>query len=73
MGTHLIGVICVRLPEEEALEVSIAVGRTIHADPRCIVSCCISVGKFRGLLRGEIFHEEYVNKAIERAYEWVLS
>jgi len=73
MRTHLIGVICVGLPEEAAWEVSIAVGRTTHADLRCVVSCCISVGIIRGLLRGETFLETYVNEAIERAYEWVLS
>lgn len=73
MRTHPIGVICIGFPEEEAWEVSIAVGRTTHVDPRCVVACCISVGIIRGLLRGEIFLEEHVNEAVERAYEWVLS
>ncbi|KAF2792743.1 ADP-ribosylglycohydrolase [Melanomma pulvis-pyrius CBS 109.77] len=73
MRTHPIGVICVGLPEEEAWKIAAAVGRTTHVDPRCVVACCISVGMIRGLLRGEILTEAHMNKAIERAYTWVLS
>jgi len=73
MRTHPIGVIGVGLSEERTWEVAAAVGRTTHVDPRCVVSCCISVGIIRGLLRGEILTEKHLDEAIERAYEWVFS
>ncbi|KAF1992930.1 ADP-ribosylglycohydrolase [Amniculicola lignicola CBS 123094] len=73
MRTHPIGVFCVGLSEEAAWKVAADIGRTTHVDPRCVVSCCISVGLIRGLLRGEIQTEEDLDKAIERAYDWVLS
>lgn len=73
MRTHPIGVIGVGLPEEEVWKLATNVGMTTHADPRCTVACCISVGLIRGMLRGEISSEEHVNEAIERAYAYVLS
>lgn len=73
MRTHPIGVICVALPEEEAWKVAASVSKTTHVDPRCVVSCCISVGLIRGLLRGEILSEEDMDKAIERAYDWMFA
>ena len=73
MRTHPIGVIAVGCAEEEAWQLSVDVGRTTHVDPRCVVSCCISVGLIRGLLRGEILDEENVDAAIERAYKWVYA
>ncbi|KAF2187880.1 ADP-ribosylglycohydrolase [Zopfia rhizophila CBS 207.26] len=71
MRTHPIGVMCIGLSEEEALKIAAEVGRTTHVDPRCVVACCISVGLIRGILRGGIRSEEHVDKAIERAYDWV--
>jgi ADP-ribosylglycohydrolase len=73
MRTHPIGVIGIGFSEEETWILATGVGRTTHVDPRCTVSCCISVGLVRGILRGEILSEEDVDKAIERAYEWVHS
>ncbi|ORY18500.1 ADP-ribosylglycohydrolase-domain-containing protein [Clohesyomyces aquaticus] len=73
MRTHPIGVICLGLSEEEAWTLAVEVGCTTHVDPRCVVSCCISVGLIREMIRGEILNEEDVDKAIERAYNWVRS
>lgn len=73
MRTHPIGVIGVGLPEEEVWRLAASVGMTTHADPRCTVACCISVGLIWGLLRGEITTMEHVDAAIERAYNWVVS
>ncbi|KAH6629385.1 ADP-ribosylation/Crystallin J1 [Boeremia exigua] len=71
MRTHPIGVIGVNLTEEQTWRLSVQVGRTTHVDPRCVVSCCISVGVIRQLLRGQIQTEKDMNAAIERAYDWV--
>lgn len=71
MRTHPIGIIGVGMSEEACWRLAADVGRTTHADPRCTVACCISVGLIRGLLRGEIGTGNDVNKAIERAYDWV--
>ncbi|KAF2265901.1 ADP-ribosylglycohydrolase [Lojkania enalia] len=73
MRTHPIGVLCLGLNEEETWRIAADMGRTTHVDPRCVVSCCISVGLIRGILRGEILDESHVDAAIERAYDWVLS
>lgn len=73
MRTHPLGVICLGLEEEQTWILTADVSRTTHVDPRCVVACCISVSLIRGMLRGEILDEANVNKAIERAYNWVLS
>lgn len=73
MRTHPIGVIGIGWSEEQTWQLATGVGRTTHVDPRCVVSCCISVGIIRGLLRGEILVESDLDKAIERAYDWVFS
>jgi ADP-ribosylglycohydrolase len=73
MRTHPIGIIGVGMKEEECWTLATNVGMTTHADPRCTVACCISVGLIRGILRGDIATEADVDSAIERAYDWVLS
>ncbi|KAF2731520.1 ADP-ribosylglycohydrolase [Polyplosphaeria fusca] len=73
MRTHPLGIICVGLSEEEAWKLTAEVGMTTHVDPRCTVSCCVSVGLIRGMLRGEVSNEQDVNSTIERAYDWVFS
>jgi ADP-ribosylglycohydrolase len=73
MRTHPIGIICMGIPEEDAWAVAANVSRTTHVDPRCVVSCCISVGIIRAILRGDLLSEEDLNVAIERAYSYVLS
>lgn len=73
MRTHPIGVLGITLSEEEAWRLAAGVGMTTHADPRCTVACCISVGLIRGMLRGEISTEQDVDAAIERAYSFVHS
>ncbi|KAF2122311.1 ADP-ribosylglycohydrolase-domain-containing protein [Lophiotrema nucula] len=72
MRNHSIGLMSVGLSEEQAWKIATDISRTTHVDPRCVVSCCISVGLIRGMLRGEILTEKDVDLAIERAYDWVL-
>ena len=72
MRTHPIGIIGIGLSEIETWRLAVAVGRTTHVDPRCVVACCISVGLVRGMLRGEVVSEAHVDEVVERAYEWVL-
>ncbi|KAH7128677.1 ADP-ribosylglycohydrolase-domain-containing protein [Dendryphion nanum] len=71
MRTHPIGIIGIGWSEEATWQLATGIGRTTHVDPRCVVACCISVGLIRGFLRGDISSEEEVDKAIERAYDWV--
>ncbi|KAF2502342.1 ADP-ribosylglycohydrolase [Lophium mytilinum] len=71
MRTHPIGVMGVGLTEEATWRAATEVGRTTHVDPRCVVSCCISVGLIRGMLRGEVRNEGDVDACIERSYAWV--
>lgn len=71
MRTHPIGVIGVRMSEEEAWDLAVKVGSMTHFDPRCSVSCCIQVALVRGLIRGEIVNKEDVDACIERSYSFV--
>lgn len=73
MRTHPLGIIGIGLSEEAVWKAAAEVGMTTHADPRCTVSCCISVALIRGMLRGEVNGEQDLNSIIERAYEWVSS
>lgn len=70
MRTHPLGIICVGYSIEETFQIATSFSIITHADPRCIVSCCIATGLIRGMLRGEILNEHDVDDLIERAYRW---
>ncbi|KAL2008536.1 hypothetical protein VTN00DRAFT_6730 [Thermoascus crustaceus] len=71
MRTHPLGIICLGKPLNETFRVATDFSIVTHADPRCVVSCCVTTGLIRGVLRGEILGEEDVDKVIEDAFEWV--
>ncbi|KAF3481693.1 uncharacterized protein GIQ15_04452 [Arthroderma uncinatum] len=56
---------------EETFQTATDFSLITHADPRCVVSCCISTGLIRGILRGEILDEKDLDILLESAYKWV--
>ncbi len=73
MRCHPLGVMCLLKSLPETFRVAANFSLITHPDPRCVVSCCISVGLVRGLVLGEIIHEEQVDELIGRVVEWYES
>jgi hypothetical protein len=73
MRTHPLGVICVDKTHGETFRIATEFSLVTHADPRCVVACCISTGLIRGILRGELQSEKDIDAIIEIALEWVTS
>ncbi|KAE8378179.1 ADP-ribosylglycohydrolase-domain-containing protein [Aspergillus bertholletiae] len=71
MRTHPLGIICLGLTLEETFQLAADFSRVTHADPRCIVSCCLSTALIRGMLRGEVTSEQDVDEMITRSALWV--
>ncbi|KAL2864023.1 ADP-ribosylglycohydrolase family protein [Aspergillus lucknowensis] len=71
MRTHPLGVICFDETVEETFRVATDFSRVTHADPRCIVSCCVATGLVRGLLRSEVLAEKDIDQMIESSLSWV--
>lgn len=72
MRTHPLGVICVNeLSLTSTFEIAAKFSIITHADPRCVVSCCVVTGLIRGILKGEVVTEEDVDLIINEAFEWV--
>lgn len=70
MRTHPLGVMGIFRSEEETFRAAAEVGRTTHADLRCVVGCVVGTGLVRGLLRGEVLDEWGVDGVIERGIEF---
>ncbi|KAL4863962.1 hypothetical protein BDV12DRAFT_201606 [Aspergillus spectabilis] len=71
MRTHPLGVICIDKTLNETFLAAIDFSRVSHADPRCIVSCCLATSLVRGLLRGEIRVEHDIECMIDASYAFV--
>ncbi|KAF2759190.1 ADP-ribosylglycohydrolase [Pseudovirgaria hyperparasitica] len=71
MRTHVIGVLGAPGGEEEVWRVAAEVGVVTHADPRCVVACCVVGGLVRGLVRGTVVREGDVDCLLERSWAWV--
>lgn len=71
MRTHPLGIICLPFTLEKTFEVATDFSIVTHADPRCVVACCISTALIRGMLRGEVLNEEDVDGILEKSYSWV--
>src|SRR5258708_1443247 len=71
MRTHPLGIICLYMPLEETFQAATDYSLITHADPRCVVSCCIATGLIRGIVRGEIVQESEVDEMVEKSVQWV--
>lgn len=71
MRTHPLGIVCLGLTLSETFKVALNYSIITHADPRCVVACCISTGLIRGILRGEVLNEGHIDEMIEDARVWV--
>ncbi|KAL1957526.1 hypothetical protein VTO42DRAFT_5752 [Malbranchea cinnamomea] len=70
MRTHPLGIICLAYTLEETFHIAAEFSTITHADPRCVVACCISTALIRGMLRGEVLNEEDLDLILEEAYKW---
>jgi ADP-ribosylglycohydrolase len=73
MRTHPLGVICVSKSIEETFRIATEFSVVTHADPRCVLACCISTALIRGILRGEVQGESDIDSIVDVAFEWVCS
>jgi ADP-ribosylglycohydrolase len=71
MRTHPLGVICIDKPHRETFRIATEMSLVTHADPRCVVACCISTALIRGILRGEVQGAKDIDAVIDVAFEWV--
>jgi ADP-ribosylglycohydrolase len=71
MRTHPLGAICVAKSHGETFRIATEFSLVTHADPRCVVACCISTALIRGILRGEVQSEKDIDAVIDIAFEWV--
>jgi ADP-ribosylglycohydrolase len=71
MRTHPLGVICMEKSHGETFRIATEFSLVTHADPRCVVACCISTALIRGILRGEIQSDQDIDAVIDVAFEWV--
>lgn len=71
MRAHPLGPMCTAMSMEEAFQTARSFSMVTHADPRCVVACCISVGLIRGILRGKIKNEDDVTDLCNVAFDWV--
>ncbi|RMJ25110.1 ADP-ribosylglycohydrolase [Aspergillus sp. HF37] len=70
MRTAPLGVLCIDKTAEETFATAAEFSAITHADPRCVVSCCLVSGLVRGILRGEVMDENDVDEFIEQSLEW---
>jgi ADP-ribosylglycohydrolase len=68
MRAHPLGIICIGKSLEETFQIAIDYSVVTHADPRCVVACCIHTALIRGILRGEVTSEEDVGRILEATF-----
>jgi ADP-ribosylglycohydrolase len=73
MRTYPLGVMCFDKPLEETFRIAREFSLVTHADPRCIVSCCLVTALIRGILREEAVIESDIDKLIEESLTWTES
>ncbi|CRG89128.1 hypothetical protein PISL3812_06164 [Talaromyces islandicus] len=71
MRAHPLGVICIGKSLEETFQIAIDFSVVTHADPRCVVACCVHTGLIRGILRGEDTSEDDIDRILEAAFTFV--
>jgi ADP-ribosylglycohydrolase len=70
MRAHPIGIMCLDRSLRQSFKIAAELSMVTHPDPRCIFSCCVSVGLIRGLIRGEITEEYHIDEMIIKANDW---
>jgi ADP-ribosylglycohydrolase len=70
MRTHPIALMTLDKPLSDTFTITAELSLVTHPDPRCVVSCCISVGLIRGLILGNITQEQDIDKLINVTLEW---
>ncbi|KAL2839014.1 ADP-ribosylglycohydrolase-domain-containing protein [Aspergillus pseudodeflectus] len=73
MRTYPLGVMCFDKSLEETFRIAREFSLVTHADPRCIVSCCLVTALIRGILREEVVIESHIDKLIEESLTWTES
>lgn len=68
MRAHPLGIICIGKSLEETFQIATDFSVVTHADPRCVVACCVHTALIRGILRGEVTSEEDVDRILEAAF-----
>ncbi|RHZ63541.1 hypothetical protein CDV55_102627 [Aspergillus turcosus] len=71
MRTYPLGIICLDKKLDETFQTAADFSRVTHADPRCIVSCCLATGLIRGVLRGETLTEDDIDTMIGLSLSWI--
>ncbi|KAL2810548.1 ADP-ribosylglycohydrolase-domain-containing protein [Aspergillus granulosus] len=70
MRTCPLGIMCFTETQEETFRIAADFSLVTHADPRCVLSCCLATGLVRGLLREEVVLERDINRMIEASLAW---
>ncbi|KAL3446056.1 ADP-ribosylglycohydrolase-domain-containing protein [Aspergillus insuetus] len=73
MRTYPLGIMCFDKSLEETFLIARDFSLVTHADPRCIVSCCLVTALIRGILRKEVVTESDIDKLIEASLTWTES
>jgi ADP-ribosylglycohydrolase len=73
MRTYPLGIMCFDKSLEETFQIARDFSLITHADPRCIVSCCLVTALIRGVLREEVVTESDIDKLIEESLTWTES
>ncbi len=71
MRNHPLGIICLPLTRHERFSMASEFSQITHADPRCVVACCISTAVIADTLTGTLTNEKDLDSIIEESYEWV--
>ncbi|THC93501.1 hypothetical protein EYZ11_007025 [Aspergillus tanneri] len=71
MRAYPLGILCLEKAVEITFHTAAEYSVVTHADPRCVVSCCLVTGLIRGLLRGQVFTESDVDAFIPQCLSWV--
>ncbi|KAH8689354.1 ADP-ribosylglycohydrolase-domain-containing protein [Talaromyces proteolyticus] len=71
MRTYPLGVICLGKKLDETFQIATDFSRITHADPRCIVSCCLATVLIRGIVRSDVQNEKDIDALIESSLSWI--
>jgi ADP-ribosylglycohydrolase len=70
MRTHPIALMTLDKSLSETFSITSDLSMVTHPDPRCIISCCISVGLIRGIILGNVTQEQDIDNLIDTAVDW---